>query len=276
MTEEVDTGDLPEQANDAPQEAPAKAWTDDDESEARAFGWKPSTEWQGAKPDGLVESPTEWMDRVKRSRTFTTMAERIAKTEAESAETNRRIQAMNDFALKAQREQLERRIAEISVQQRAAVADADTDRFDALARQRSDLERAQVPPQQHAGPDPVVEAYRQANPWAQNPLIFAEMAAAVDFGMKSGQTFASTKDQLAYAEKVVLQKYPHLAAKQEEPPRPQRPGTVDAGGLAGGRRDGFAALPSEARTAFDRYVREGLYTNDDKGRRSFMEDYNAA
>lgn len=279
MTEEVHTGDLPEDVSQAEtQEQPAKAWTDEDETEARAFGWKPSTEWVGAKPDGLVESPADWMDRVRRSKTFSAMQERQDRIELESAENNRRMQAMNDFALKSQRDAYQRQIAEISAQQRQAVADADTGRYDELERQKGSLQAPVAPaPQAEQPRSQKVEDYRRANEWAQNPLIWGEMVAMVQYGLENGQKFTSDADQIAYAERHIFQKYPHLAPKKDEPARPTRPSPVETGGLAGGRtKDGFAALPPEARAQFQRFAKEKLFTDDDAGRRAYVEEYNAA
>ena len=280
MTEEVDTGDVPEQTNDAPQEAPAKTWTDDDESEARAFGWKPSTEWQGAKPDGLIESPTEWMDRVKRSKTFSTMQDRLDRQDRENAENARRLQVMNEFALKAQREAHQRELASISAQQRQAVVDADPDRYDALERQKANLQAPVAPVQQEQPVSQKVADYRQANEWAQNPLIWGEMVAVVQHGLDNGHRFTSDADQIAYAERHIFQKYPHLAPKKDEPPRPVRPSPVETGGLAGGRtKDGFSSLPADAKAAFDRFWKSGdIYAGMtiEQARASYVEDYNAA
>lgn len=280
MTEEVE--DLTPEDQPAPPPAedppPAPSWSDDDAAEARAFGWKPPTEWQGERPPGYIESPVEYMDRVKRSKTFTAMHERMERQEREAKETARRLNAVNEFALKAQREAFERQLAEISAAQRRAVAAGDVNSFDQLAAAREQIERR--PPVPVSSPAPVVEEYRRANAWTENPLIWGEAVAAVDHALKTGHQFASEADQIKFAEAAIYQKYPHLAPKPAAPtdnpaPRPARPAPVESGGLAPTQRGngGFNALPPEARAAFARFAAEGVFTNDDKGRAAYLEAY---
>lgn len=279
MTDEIDTGlepeDLPEAAAPEPQ---APAWSDDDATEARAFGWKPQTEWQGERPAGYIESPVEYMDRVKRSKTFSAMSERIERQEREARETAQRMNAVNEFALKAQRDIYERRIAEIEVAKRRAAESGDVASYDRLTEARAQMDRQPPMAPVHAAPSSAVEEYRRANAWTENPLIWREAVDAVDFALKSGKSFTSEADQIKYAETLILQKYPHLAPKAAETaaPRPSRPAAVEGGGIApASRSGGFASLPAEARAAFARFAREGIFSDDDAGRKAYMEAYNA-
>lgn len=274
MIEEVDLNDAPETAPEAAPVQEAPAWTPDDETEARAFGWKPSTEWQGEKPPGLVESPVEWMERVKRSKTFSAMDERLKAQEAQASEVARKTAALNDMALRRQREDFERQLAQITASQRQAVTAQDTEAFDRLEAQKVQLVRTQSP--QEAPPeDPAVSAYKAANDWAKNPALWNEAIQAVNIGLSSGMQFQGAQDQIAFAEASLKLKYPHLF-QAKDTPKP-RPVAVDGGGLASkAPTNGFAALPADARAAFDRYVKEGLYAATEAGRKQFMEDYGNA
>lgn len=276
MTEEVEQIEASEVAEviETPQETNTQpAWTADDETEARAFGWKPATEWQGEKPPGLVESPVEWMERVKRSKTFSAMEDRLKAYEAQSAETARKTAALNEMALKRQREDFERQLAQITAGQRAAVAAQDTEAFDRLESQRAKLvTQAQEPPP----PDQEVVAYRAQNEWTKNPTLWAEAIQAVNVGLASGVQFTNAKEQIEFAESSLRLKYPHLFTAKETP-KVARPVAVDGGGLATKQAsNGFSALPSDARNAFARFVKEGLYPDSDAGRKQFMEDYSNA
>lgn len=276
MSDDIEQpGDVPEDV--APPEPAAPSWSDDDASEARAFGWKPSSEWQGEKPSGYIESPVEYMDRVKRSKTFSALTDRIEKQAREAEETAKRLNAVNEFALKAQREAYERRIAEIEAAKRRAAEAGDVASYDKLAAAQATIVREPVAPVVAPPPSAHVDEYRRANAWTENPLIWREAVDAVDFALKSGKHFQSEADQIKYAETVILQKYPHLAPKAPDPvsARPSRPAAVEAGGLASASRNsGFSSLPSEARAAFARFAREGIFTDDEKGRAAYMEAYN--
>lgn len=256
-------------------------WTDDDANEARAFGWKPPEEWQGDKPPGHIESPIEWMDRVKRSKTFSVMQDRIAKFEQESAETSRRVAAMNDMALKRQQADFDRRMQEIQQSQRQAVEEADTSRFDRLEKERAAMVRPQAAetpqPSGVPAPPPEVLEYVQQNKWAQNEVALEAGARAIDFAMRRGHKFATAGEQMAYAESKVRELYPHLftAPTPDPTPRPTTR-TPDGPGLAGGRAAGaFDKLPADAKAAFQRFVGQNIYTNDAASRESYAREYNA-
>lgn len=274
----IDPIDAPEPIED--QQPAPPAWSQEDEDEARAFGWKPSSEWQGEKGPGYIDSPKDFMARIERSRTFSTMKERMESLAAQAEEQNRKLAAMSEAAMKRQREEYERQLASVQAAQRKAAESADVEAYDALERRRVEMMRAPVdaPQPQQPQKDPDVETFRQANEWTQNPLIWQEAVQAVDFAIKSGIPLASTKEQIAYAERAIKQKYPHLFQQaQTETPRPTRPAPVDGGGIASARTSPqFNSLPAEAKSTFARFVKEGLYSDDETGRRQFFEEYNNA
>jgi len=265
-----------DQADEAPAAKPAApAWSEDDEDEARRFGWKSPDEWKGERPRGYVESPTEYMERVKRSKTFTAMEERLRKSEAEAQETARKMQAVYDQIAERQRQEYETQLAQIAQQQRRAVETKDVQAFDALAERRAQLER-QAPVAAPPGPVPAVAEYRQKHEWAQDPALWMEAAQAVDLAARAGHVLRNPEEQLAYAESVMKRKYPHLFQPATPAPAPARPSPVDPGGIAGGSRGpSLAALPAEARAAFSKFVKDGLFTDDAKGRAAYLEMYNA-
>jgi hypothetical protein len=151
------------------------------------------------------------------------------------------------------------------------VETADTREFDRLEA----LKRTVAPPvQQPQGPSPVVSEYVAKNEWAKNPALWHEAATAVEIALRSGKQFRDDADQVAFAEGVMRQKYPHLFQAAPQVPKTSR---VDGGGLAGGigGQTGFDKLPSDAKSAFKRMVAQGLFTDDAKGRAQYLEDYNA-
>ncbi len=268
-----------EESTAAP-EPPAKAWGDEDENEARFFGWKPSAEWQGDKPSGYIENPVEWLDRVKRSRTFTAMETRLKEREQQAADHAKRMEAVYEMTAKPQRERYERDIADLAARQRAALETADTAEYDRLQSIRAKMAPPEMPQQQApAAPDVSVKEYVEKNEWAKNPLLWNEAAQAVDWALKTGRTFATAQDQITFAEGVMKQKYPHMfqAHQHAAAPRPApRPAPVESGGLAGGNGggDGFAKLPADARTAFANMVKRGDFQDNAEGRKQFVEFYN--
>lgn len=278
MTEEVEVQELPESETVEQKEPPAKAWSDADEEEARFFGWKPDSEWQGERPAGYIGNPNEWMDRVKRSKTFTAMETRLRQAEQAAADHARRMAAVYDRTAKQQQEQYEQRIADLNARQRAAVETADTAEYDRLQVERQKI----VAPQPiEAAPDPEqlrpVREYVAAHDWTKNPLLWREASEAINMALSAGQHFGSPKDQIDYVDGLMRQKYPHLfqAPQPASPPRPARPAPVDGGGLGGNNGgDPFAKLPADARAAFANMVKRGDFKDDAAGRKQFVEFYN--
>jgi hypothetical protein len=104
--------------------------------------------------------------------------------------------------------------------------------------------------------------------------LWGEAVQAVNYGMQTGAVGADPEAQIKFAEQMMRQKYPHLFQPKEKPVT--RPAPVEAGGLAARPATaGFNALPQEARSAFSRFVNEGLFKDNDEGRKAFMEMYNA-
>ena len=277
--EDFDAIETPPQQEQAPV---PPAWAPEDEEEAKLFGWKPPTEWQGEKTPGYIDNPQDYLARVRKSRTFAAMQERLDAQAKQAEEQSRKLAALNDAALKRQRDEYEARLASISAAQRKAVETADADAYDHLERQRAEMMRRppEAAPEQSAPAprvDPDVESYRKANEWTQNPLIWQEATMAVDFALRSGVPLASTKDQIDFAERAIRQKYPHMFQAKAEAPRPTRPAAVDGGGIASGRSASpFNSLPPEAKATFARFVRDGIFKDDEAGRAQYYEDYSNA
>ena len=269
----VETPDEPDQ-HDEPAQA-AREWTDDDAEEAKAFGWKDPDEWEGDKPPGYIDDPRRFMERAEGFTPFRKLREKLDGSTAAFDERVRKIEAMQDKSNAALKEQHQREIGRVRAAMRKAVEDGDTERYDALESHREGLERKAEPeaPQQQAPQvDPTVRAYQQANEWAKDPLLWKQAVEAVNYMPDLDR--ASTAEQLAYAEQRVRDLYPHKFAAPSGRAKPMQ--RVDGGGLAGGKKSGFASLDAEAKRAFEKNVRDGLFPNNDAGRETYFKAYSEA
>jgi hypothetical protein len=214
------------------------------------------------------------MDRVKKSKTFSAMEARLNQTEAAAAEHARKMQAVYDQMAAKARQEYESQIAQITARQRAAVEAKDVQTFDRLEQHKAQLRQQPVAPP----PEPVPEVveYRRQREWTQDPALWAEAAQAVQYALEAGTRFQSPADQLTYAEGHMKRKYPHLF-QPAQASAPARQSPVDPGGLSGGRSQsgGFGSLPADARAAFGKFVKDGLFADDDKGRKAYVEFYHA-
>lgn len=274
---EEGAAEVAETPDDPPDVPEGPDWSEEDENEARLFGWKPATEWKGDLPDGFAQTPDEFLERLQSSRIFKTMQDKLTTAEKTAQETTRRMEAMNARALERQRAAYEAEVAAIAEAQRRAVETADTAEWDRQEERRKSLQppaQAQTAPQ---GPDPYVEQYAasEQGQWLSDPLLKAEGAALIDQADHIKRLGA--QQQIEYAEAQLRAKYPHKFAQPEQP-RPTRP-KVDPGGLPGTAISGgsaFTKLPREAQEQFKRFVKEGLFKDSKEDREEFANDFNAA
>jgi hypothetical protein len=194
----VSEADAPERETDTspePAAPPPKAWSDEDEDEARLFGWKSPDEWQGEKPPGYIDRPQDFLDRVKRSRVFQTMEEKMAEQE-------RKLAAMSDMALKRQRAEYEGRLAQIGAAQRRAVEEADTEAYDRLEQQRQSLleKPPETPPETPKPNDEAARAlqeYEARNDWVKDPVFRSEAAQIVGYALQYFRQNNATNTQVS-------------------------------------------------------------------------------
>jgi hypothetical protein len=258
--------------DDPPEQVEVKpAYDPEVAEEARFFGWKAPEEWVGDKPAGYIEDPVRFLDRVKDSRIFKASERRF---ESKLEDVAARLARVTDNVTARQKADYEARIKQITQAQRQAVETADVQRFEQLEREKLTL----APPVTVEAPtppttDPVVQEYIDKNEWTKDPALRFEGAQAIEVALRQGRQFRDYGEQLQYAEGVMRRKYPHMF---QAPTPPARATRVDGGGLGiGGSKTGFDALPSEAKSAFKRFVAQGVFEDSPAGRKQYVEDYNA-
>jgi len=278
MTDEPeDLGEV-EEIESVAADPPKREWTDDDATEARAFGWKAPEEWTGDKPAGYIDDPRRYLERAENFRPFKALKERSARQEADFNERMRKLEAVSENTLKAQREQYERDLAAINRAQRDAVEVADVARFDALEKQKTAIKPpapVEAPKPAQPAVDPYVQEYAAANDWIKNPVLRETGAKLID--ANPAIRAASARDQIAYAEAEVRKLYPGAFAPVADT-RPAPPSRVDGGGLGIGASgaNSFSKLPGEAKAAFQKFVGQGIFANTPADQKRYADDYNAA
>lgn len=260
-------------------EPPVREWTDEEAEEAKMFGWKAPDEWKGEIPPTYIDDPRRYMERAENSRPFRMLKEQSEKREAESREMLRKMEAVTVQQHKTQQAQFERELASIRAEKRAAVEDADVERFDALDKQERDLAPPQAPAQDPEFGRAEVQAYAatENGAWIKNPVLQRQGVELVNAAVASGIALDTPQKQIEYAEAEMRKLAPAYFPQKEEPkPKPQQ--RVDAGGLAGGAGKGsaYAKLPPDVKAVFKRFVSEGIFEDTKEGREAYADDYNAA
>lgn len=278
MNEEEDVQEV-EQEEQAPEvvEEPPKAEEPEFDpelvEEARMFGWKPSTEWQGEIPQGYIDDPNEWLGRVKRSSIFKAMQTKLEATEESAKEQARKIEAVSKAAVERQKQEYDREIARLSQQARQAAEIGDLDAFDAAEKQRAELQRPVEASEPEApGKPPEVAAWEQNNPWYGQD--YYATARAQEIAQKAHSAGADVAGQLKAVDTYLAKEFPHLYA---QPERAKPRAVVDGGGLAPSKaKDAFSKLPEDAKATFKAQVEMGLFKDTKEDRAFYAEEYNAA
>ena len=262
--EVADVPDVPE-TQDAPQ------YDDSAAEQARALGWKSPDEWVGERPKGYIEDPERYVEWATKSPAVKALQSKLDRLE----EIARRSEAAIQKQVERERAEHQRQLRAIREAKRSALEAGDVE----AARQLDDREemmRAASQPQE--GPQISTVDKAEFETWvARNSDWFgadrdkekSELAVQL-FGEANERGLTTVKAQLAYVDHQL-----QLRAKPTAAPPPAQSKFESGLGL-GGRVSSFSKLPNEAKDAFTRFVKQGLFTDDEAGRKAYAEDYNAA
>ena len=255
----------------AAQPAQSQPWNPDIEQEARALGWKSPDEWQGDVPAGYIDNPERYLQRAESFTPFKKLKERLDEVARMSEKTQEALS-------KTFQRELQSRMAQLQEQKVKAVEVGDVAEFQRLEKQQAELNKqaAEVPqaPKQDAVPPDhrsAIDQWRVGKDWFQKDRV--KTTAAVEFyGEAQAQGISDPKAILAYVDQKMAGTFADLAPKAPA----QAP--VEAGLTFGGgaTASGFDKLPKDAKDAFQRFVKQGLFQDTKEGRAAYAEDYNAA
>jgi hypothetical protein len=248
------------------------------EDRARRMGWRPKEEFD-RPPSRWVDAQT-FLDRGERE--LPVLRERYRKIDTELATTKQELTTVKQTVLDQKRsmdELLElsrsaeerayvRAQREFSDRERRAVEAADTAAYEAVQRDRQDLEttRRRAPPmpaQAASAPqappaappaNPVAEAWVADNPWFNTDPVLNQMAIAFDRQIKGDHPDWSVSEQLAEVKRQVVARFPEKFGN----PRRQAPPAVATPNNAppAPKKKGIASLPKEAQEAFARFKKQ--------------------
>jgi hypothetical protein len=258
----------------------APAWSNEDVEDAKHLGWKSPDDWVGDKPAGYIDDPRRYLERFERIPAVRALKEQTAKIQKDADDRARKLDALYQQQADSQRQAYESRLAEITRGQRQAASLADTDAYDRLEQEKARLAPPRQEQQDPEPPqaDPYVSQYRssEGGKWLDNPILLETGKKLIDANPAILQRPA--QEQVAYAEAELRRMYPTYFPSGNGAQKPQRAQRVDGGGLAAqlGGGTGFEKLPPDAKTQFKRFVKEGLFTDDERGRKAYTNDYNNA
>ena len=241
------------------------------ESKARRMGWKPEDEWQGAPPKDGFRTAEQFIEHGEAE--LPILRERNSKLNADLAATNSRLDEMTgtltefkEHHAKTEERVYKRAKQDLQDKQRQAVADGDDKAFEAAAKKIDELdddaakatEMAKTPAKATPDDTRVFDAWVGDNAWYGDDMemsVYADGIAA-HVSKKSQATGRPYYDAIA-AE--VKKKFPDRFGN----PNRNQAQTVESGGrmaVGGKRGKAYTDLPSDAKAACDRFVKQGLLT----------------
>lgn len=231
----------------------------DFETEAKADGWVPQTEWKG--------DPNKWIpaeDFVKRGETILPIVQaKYRKTVEEVGELKRQFeeqrgvfgefQKFQEQALAKANKERQDAITELEALRAKAITDGDGQTFTQTDKKLQELRAEAVTPPKKEAPkeSPEVTAWKAENKWYLSDMELTAIAdglsdvvARENPGLK-GKAFL---DKLTERVKAVV---PH----KFENPRRQEQLTGEGNRKGSSKSKGYDDLPADARKACDQFVR---------------------
>jgi hypothetical protein len=237
------------------------------EDRARAMGWSPKEEFRGDQ--------SRWVDAatfVKNGEeSLPILRERMRKLEATNMELTKGVREAREFNDKVYEKALAqaRKEAKEEITRATKAGDANAATAAAESLAATEREAAEHKAKKEAEGDPVFESWQKDNAdWYQDPDMRVE-AEAIAFKLRKK---GDKSEGLPFLDKVkdeMKKAFPDRFSN----PRRNQPGSVErtGGGGEGGSRSkkGWDALPTEAKQAGDRFIKQKLV----KDRETYAKQY---
>jgi hypothetical protein len=237
------------------------------EDEARGMGWVDADEFRG-DPSKHV-SAEQFVERGRES--LPLLRKNNAKMERDMNDMRGLItsmQASHEAALQAQADALK---AGFEQKMREAVADGDTEAYDAAAQQRDAIKPVQ--PVSAPQVNDAEAKFAAENAWFGTDAAMTGAAEAISREVAISNPGYTVEQNLAVTKTRVEAEFAHKLNPQN--PRRNAPSAVEGArrGAPGKGGATFDSLPQEAKDAFAMFVRRKVFTNDDAGKKQYLSSY---
>lgn len=245
------------------------------ESKARLLGWVPQEEFKGDK--------MQWRD----AETFLRVGEEhkgilrenvnklqneVQRLRQELEDKDRTMQEFAAFKNNAETRALERTKGELERQLAEAIKNGDGEQATKLLADRDKLVAAgqqfvaRQQPQQQQAPDPSFQPWAQENPWYGTDR---DLTAYAD---KMGRFLRNVEGDRTVGQEFLNKIRDEVKARFPSKFQQQRVQSPDSGGGGGEQRSAggksYYDLPSDAKAACDKFVKQGLMKRED-----YVKDY---
>ena len=213
------------------------------DARAKAMGHSSKEDWRG--------NPEDWVD----AKTFLERADSVMPI---LRERNKKLEAklaqVEDRQNKLVKQLLEKEVRAIKAQQKEAVKQGDEEEFERADKALADLEKQK----QEVGTqkeDPVFAQWQEDNPWYTSDF------EKHDFANRYAEFLNGTG---VYGKEMLDKVAAEVKSKFNKNPRRDKPSDAQQGGQQP-RKAGrsYHDLPSDAKAACDRFVKQGVMTKDE-------------
>jgi hypothetical protein len=225
------------------------------ERRASEQGWRPQDEWDG-EPDDW-RTAREFLDRGE----FFKKIDEQNRTIKELRKTQTDLTKHLDTVRKTE---FKRALDTLKAQKKAALADGDVEKAVEIDDEIIEVRQAQLVESQQAARatpqldpelNPIFVSWKQRNPWYEQNTAMRAYADRLG-GQMNGM---SPNDILSEVEKAVKKEFAH---KFENPARKQAAAVEGGGNKGPSKREPELRLTEDERRAMQRFVRQGIITEE--------------
>lgn len=241
-----------EQSQEQVQENPS-------EPRAREMGWMPKDEFKG-NPDLWVDAD-KFIERGEGH--IPIMKGKIKRLEDQLAETKKTVRDFAEYHSQVEKNAYERAHKDLKAKQVEAVAEGDVEKFQKVDQEIQELNNsvAKKPniPNEPDASDPdtkTVMEWAEKNTWFKDEKL-KNFAVNYHGALLNSKPELSLEENLQRVTKEVMKEFPEKFPKKEPPPEVESSRTNISS-----KKKSYNDLPSEAKEACDRFVKQGLLTRD--------------
>lgn len=271
---EIQEQDLDQEIQDEEleQEEPKESEPSDEEAKARRMGWVPREEYRGDQKRWVTAE--EFIRRGENE--LPILRERLRKQDETIAEMQAMFKEFKSYHEKTAQRAYEKAARDLASREREAVESADVDAFDAIQKEKQELQEEFRRPSEEARQAPVERPEQPEHPyykeWLRKNEWYGKDQEAHEYANHVATFLAKTRPDLVgkadFMEAVTKEVKVRFPKKFENVNR-NSPPAVETGGVGNrSKKKSYADLPANAKAACDKYVGQGLTT-----REQYVKDY---
>ena len=256
---------------------------------AQNLGYVQPDDWKGEPPPGGFKTPEEFLEVGEQNLNLSNADNERLHDEirglkdaiASQSESVGVLKDMHEKRVASERKRgYDQAYAKLTEEQSTAIKDQDADAFAASRKRERALEEQQQTENAAATQaaatdtnDALITRFQSENAWFRTDFVLSDTAERASRFIYKTQPNLSSEEHLTAMKKAVQDAHPdHEAFRVDKAPSMDGGGNPSLGGQQGAR---WQDVPASDKAQFDRFVEDKLFTNDEAGRKEYLELYGA-